>query len=131
MEQRDWALRIMYVPPTSPLNSHPSADIVDRSKAFPAGIIGSLSSSNTLTPLRFPNNQPIRDLHTLIENWEEAKDLLKPSTPVETLDEVEILAPLRGRDVLCVGYNYKKHREEFQKTGFDESVKDDYPDKPG
>ena len=97
---------------------------VDRSKAFPEGIVGHLTHSSphpsgapatpedgdSVTPLRFPNNQPVRDLHTLIENWEEVHDKLLTGTPVEKLEEIEFLAPLRGRDVLCVGYNYRNHR---------------------
>ena len=30
---------------------------------------------------------------------------------MESLDIVEILAPLRGRDVSCVGKNYREHAE--------------------
>jgi hypothetical protein len=109
----------------------------DKSAAFPAGIVGAVSTSNShpsgevVTPLRFPNNQPVRDLHALIENWDKVKDHLVPGTPVEAVESVTVLAPLRGRDVLCVGYNYRNHRMEFQSTGFDESVKLDYPEKPG
>ncbi|KAK1926840.1 hypothetical protein DB88DRAFT_471322 [Papiliotrema laurentii] len=107
-----------------------------KSAAFPAGIVGAVSTSNShpsgevVTPLRFPNNQPVRDLHALIENWDKVKDHLVPGTPVEAVESVTVLAPLRGRDVLCVGYNYRNHRMEFQSTGFDESVKLDYPEKP-
>jgi 2-keto-4-pentenoate hydratase/2-oxohepta-3-ene-1,7-dioic acid hydratase in catechol pathway len=46
----------------------------------------------------------------LIENWDEVNGKLLTGTPVEKLEDIQFLAPLRGRDVLCVGYNYRNHR---------------------
>ncbi|KAJ7618490.1 hypothetical protein FB45DRAFT_168402 [Roridomyces roridus] len=46
------------------------------------------------------------------------------------LSSVEILAPLPGRDVLCVGKNYIAHAAEFHKSGFDSSDKNEQPDFP-
>ncbi|KAJ7165700.1 hypothetical protein C8R43DRAFT_987347 [Mycena crocata] len=43
---------------------------------------------------------------------------------------VEILAPLPGRDILCVGKNYIAHAAEFHKSGFDSSDKNEQPDFP-
>ncbi|KAJ7983197.1 hypothetical protein DFH06DRAFT_1172643 [Mycena polygramma] len=47
-----------------------------------------------------------------------------------SLNGVEILAPLPGRDVLCVGKNYIAHAAEFHKSGFDSSDKNEQPDFP-
>ncbi|KAJ6473117.1 mitochondrion protein [Mycena sanguinolenta] len=49
---------------------------------------------------------------------------------VSPLKAVEILAPLPGRDVLCVGKNYVAHATEFHKSGFDSSDKNAQPDFP-
>ncbi|KAJ7166108.1 mitochondrion protein [Mycena filopes] len=49
---------------------------------------------------------------------------------VSLLKDVEILAPLPGRDVLCVGKNYIAHAAEFHKSGFDSSDKNEQPDFP-
>ncbi|KAJ7211576.1 hypothetical protein GGX14DRAFT_623095 [Mycena pura] len=46
------------------------------------------------------------------------------------LKDVEILAPLPGRDVLCIGKNYIAHAAEFHKSGFDSSDKKEQPDFP-
>jgi len=46
------------------------------------------------------------------------------------LTSVEILAPLPGRDILCVGKNYIAHAAEFHKSGFDSSDKNEQPDFP-
>jgi 2-keto-4-pentenoate hydratase/2-oxohepta-3-ene-1,7-dioic acid hydratase in catechol pathway len=47
----------------------------------------------------------------LIEDWETVGERLLPARPEEEVASVEVLAPLRGRDVLCVGKNYKEHAE--------------------
>lgn len=38
---------------------------------------------------------------------------LTPGEPVGALDDVELLAPVHPRAVMCVGRNYKSHAEEF------------------
>jgi len=49
---------------------------------------------------------------------------------VEKLNSVEVLAPLPGRDVLCIGKNYIAHAAEFHKSGFDNSDKNEQPEHP-
>lgn len=84
----------------------------DQSTIWPRGVIGLLSADNeSLTPLLFPDFRPVSTLHHLIEQWDEVSDRLLPGTPVEQMSAVKLLAPLRGRDVIGVGYNYKAHHE--------------------
>ncbi|OCF34080.1 hypothetical protein I317_05647 [Kwoniella heveanensis CBS 569] len=102
-----------------------------RSKGNPRPIVGVLDpSSTTVTPLRFPDNSPVRSLHHLIEEWDKVWEHLIPGTPVENVTDVVILAPLRGRDVICVGKNYKDHAEEFHKSGYDSSDTKAQPEFP-
>ncbi|WVF66958.1 hypothetical protein IAT40_001701 [Kwoniella sp. CBS 6097] len=102
-----------------------------RSKGNPRPIVGVLDpSSTTVTPLRFPDNSPVRSLHHLIEEWDKVWEHLIPGTPVENVSDVIILAPLRGRDVICVGKNYKDHAEEFHKSGYDSSDTKAQPEFP-
>lgn len=42
-------------------------------------------------------------MQQLIEEWDATHRHLLHGAPMESLDIVEILAPLRGRDVICVG----------------------------
>ncbi|CAK5274475.1 unnamed protein product [Mycena citricolor] len=46
------------------------------------------------------------------------------------MEDLEVLAPLPGRDVLCIGKNYKAHAAEFHLSGFDSSDKNEQPDFP-
>ncbi|WVR04154.1 hypothetical protein IAU60_001153 [Kwoniella sp. DSM 27419] len=102
-----------------------------RSRGNPRPIVGVLDpSSTTVTPLRFPDNSPVRSLHHLIEEWDKCWEHLIPGTPVENVSDVIILAPLRGRDVICVGKNYKEHAEEFHNSGYDKSDDKAQPDFP-
>ncbi|KAK6907024.1 hypothetical protein I203_101013 [Kwoniella mangroviensis CBS 8507] len=102
-----------------------------RTKGNPRPIVGLLDpSSTTVTPLRFPDNSPVRSIHHLIEEWDKVHETLIPGTPVENVDDVVILAPLRGRDVICVGKNYKEHAEEFHSSGYDKSDTKAQPDFP-
>ena len=56
---------------------------------------------------------PVRDLFEVIEEWEtlgqEGKTGANGDRTEERLEDVEVLAPLSGRDVLCVGKNYREH----------------------
>jgi 2-keto-4-pentenoate hydratase/2-oxohepta-3-ene-1,7-dioic acid hydratase in catechol pathway len=70
---------------------------LDRSPSFPQGVVGLLDAVSTL--------------QLLIEDWETVGERLLPARPEEEVASVEVLAPLRGRDVLCVGKNYKEHAE--------------------
>ncbi len=66
------------------------------------------AAGQTVKPLLFPNQRPVTNLQQLIQQWEGVSDKLLPGTS-ENVSDVEILAPLRGRDILCVGKNYKAH----------------------
>ncbi|ORY28180.1 putative hydrolase [Naematelia encephala] len=102
-----------------------------RTQHHPDGIVGLLDGTgDNVTPLLFPNRRPVSSLHVLIEKWDEVSDKLLPGTPQEKVSDVEILAPLRGRDVLCVGKNYKDHAAEFHNSGYDSSDKKAQPDFP-
>ncbi|KAF7291764.1 FAA-hydrolase domain-containing protein [Mycena chlorophos] len=71
------------------------------------------------------------DLFALIEAHPNLSAAHKFDTgEVSELERVEILAPLPGRDILCIGKNYKAHAAEFHKSGFDSSDKNEQPDFP-
>jgi 2-keto-4-pentenoate hydratase/2-oxohepta-3-ene-1,7-dioic acid hydratase in catechol pathway len=75
-------------------------------------VVGLLDASERkVTPLLFPNGRPVSTLQLLIEDWDTVGERLLPARPEEEVASVEVLAPLRGRDVLCVGKNYKEHAE--------------------
>ncbi|GAA5838815.1 hypothetical protein JCM11251_006748 [Rhodosporidiobolus azoricus] len=88
------------------------------------------ATADQVTPLNYPSGRPVTDLHELIRDWDQVSDNLLPGSPVEAIGSVEVLAPLTGRDVLCVGKNYKDHAREFQRSGFDSSDKNEQPDFP-
>ncbi|KAK4052954.1 hypothetical protein OIO90_004078 [Microbotryomycetes sp. JL221] len=93
--------------------------------------VGIVNATAThVTPLNFPSGRPVTDLHELVHEWDLVSSNLLPGTPVESIGSVEVLAPLTGRDVLCVGKNYKDHAREFQRSGFDSSDKNEQPDFP-
>lgn len=74
--------------------------------------VSSASSTPTRRPSPLYSSTTIvqsPSLHLLVEEWDNVSDKLLPSTSQEKLADVEILAPLRGRDVLCVGKNYKEY----------------------
>jgi 2-keto-4-pentenoate hydratase/2-oxohepta-3-ene-1,7-dioic acid hydratase in catechol pathway len=51
----------------------------------------------------------VTELYDLIETWEDVSNTLAPASPQEDVDQVEILAPLVGRDILAIGKNYQAH----------------------
>ena len=59
------------------------------------------------------NGTSLANLHVLIESWDEFSQSLdsRLDPREENIDCIEVLAPLRGRDVLAVGYNYKEHHK--------------------
>lgn len=82
----------------------------DKSKRLPYATVGLLDADEKkVTPLLFPNRRPVETLQRLIEVWDEVAERLIPGYPEEAIEDVEILAPFRGRDILCVGKNYKAH----------------------
>ncbi|KAJ7039345.1 hypothetical protein C8F04DRAFT_1086526 [Mycena alexandri] len=71
------------------------------------------------------------DLFKLIEAHPNlAADHQFTTGDVSPLKDIEILAALPGRDVLCIGKNYIAHAAEFHKSGFDSSDKNEQPDFP-
>ncbi|KAJ4991537.1 fumarylacetoacetate hydrolase [Stagonosporopsis vannaccii] len=84
-------------------------------------------SAKTIRPLSFKSGTPITNLHQVIEAGE--SNIISSSAPVDAT-KVHILAPLRDRDVLCVGKNYFDHAKEFNSSGFDSSDKVDVPSHP-
>lgn len=102
-----------------------------RSRLHPQGIVGLVDSTEQfVAPLSFPDNTLVRTMQQLIEEWDATHRHLLHGAPMESLDIVEILAPLRGRDVICVGKNYREHAEEFHNSGFDNSDNKAQPDFP-
>lgn len=147
------------LPPSATPNSP------DRSEAHPTPTIGIVSgfepqalppaspfstghladpdtSNETVQAATFPDGTVITSLHLLVAVWGDIGGKVGTTGPVERLADVEILAPLRGRDVLCVGKNYKAHAayvgygarltgSEFHNSGFDSSDTKAQPDFPG
>lgn len=118
-----------------------------RSSAEPR--VGLLSSDEKhVTALKDPKTgAPIRDLFDVIEDWDQLSSYVHAagkgavtngaangattgvsSSSSESIAEVEILPPLRGRDLLAVGKNYAEHAKEFNASGYDSSDKKDIPD---
>ncbi|POY70523.1 A/B superfamily hydrolase [Rhodotorula taiwanensis] len=98
---------------------------------FPAGRIGLVNANGSkVTPLNYPTGRPAMDLKVLIRDWDMISTTLQPGQPELDIDTVEILAPVTGRDVLCVGKNYAEHAREFQKSGYDSSDVNEQPDFP-
>lgn len=84
-------------------------------------------SANTIQPLAFISGTYIRNLYEVIEAGE--SNIIASGDPISA-SSVKILAPLTGRDVLCVGKNYAEHAKEFNSSGFDSSDKVDIPSAP-
>ncbi|KAK2039335.1 hypothetical protein LZ31DRAFT_606633 [Colletotrichum somersetense] len=83
--------------------------------------------AKTIQPLSFVSGTPLRTIYEVIEAGEERIAAYGEPVPA---DSVKILAPVTGRDVLCVGKNYAEHAKEFNSSGFDSSDKVDQPSHP-
>ena len=71
---------------------------------------------------RRSDGRPVRDLADVIAGWPAAAEELSPDGDPEALDLVRLLPPLRtGRNIICVGRNYRDHAAEFSQSGFDAS----------
>jgi 2-keto-4-pentenoate hydratase/2-oxohepta-3-ene-1,7-dioic acid hydratase in catechol pathway len=82
----------------------------DKSSYYPGGVVGLVDATDSkVTPLKFPNAEIVTELYDLIETWEDVSNTLAPASPQEDVDQVEILAPLVGRDILAIGKNYQAH----------------------
>ncbi len=69
------------------------------------------ASGTRLQALSFPSGQPVVSVYDLVEEWDKVASDLRPvpGVPLESIQDVQIQAPLTGRDVLAVGKNYKDH----------------------
>jgi 2-keto-4-pentenoate hydratase/2-oxohepta-3-ene-1,7-dioic acid hydratase in catechol pathway/pimeloyl-ACP methyl ester carboxylesterase len=90
--------------------------------------IGSLSEDgNSIQPLAFASGTPLTNLYEVINAGDSriiaSGDQLDRSS-------IKLLAPINGRDILCVGKNYAAHATEFNKSGYDSSDKADQPTHP-
>lgn len=63
-----------------------------------------------ITPLSFVSGTPLNDLYQVIEAGEEN---IKVAGRPFSREDVDVLAPISGRDILCVGKNYAEHALEF------------------
>ena len=83
--------------------------------------IGSLDlTSENIQPLAYASGTPLTNLYEVIQAGEENIIAAGDST---SLQDVKLLPPIAGRDVLCVGKNYAEHAQEFHSSGFDSSDK--------
>ena len=64
----------------------------------------------TVTPLAFSSGTAIENLYQLIEVGED--NIIAGGEPFKLTDDLEILPPLAGRDVIAIGKNYKDHISE-------------------
>ena len=75
--------------------------------AFNQPRIGFLNlEKSTIQPLAFASGTPLSDLYQVIEIGESQ---VKPVGDSISLNDVELLAPIYGRDILAVGKNYSEH----------------------
>ncbi|KAK3073602.1 hypothetical protein LTR53_004701 [Teratosphaeriaceae sp. CCFEE 6253] len=82
----------------------------------------------TVTPLAFLSGTPIESLYQVIEVGED--HVIASGEPFPLTDDLNVLAPISGRDVLAVGKNYSEHAKEFNASGYDSSDKVDIPTHP-
>ncbi|CAD0110487.1 unnamed protein product [Aureobasidium uvarum] len=83
--------------------------------------------NDTIQPLAFSSGTLLEDLYQVIQVGESGIITSGESVPASS---VNILPPINGRDVLCVGKNYAEHAKEFNSSGFDSSDKVDQPTHP-
>ena len=90
--------------------------------------IGSLSEDgNSIQPLAFASGTPLTNLYEVINAGESR--IIASGDQLDRAS-VKLLAPINGRDILCVGKNYAAHATEFNKSGYDSSDKTDQPTHP-
>lgn len=69
--------------------------------------IGSLDiEKSIIQPLAFASGTPLSNLYQVIEIGESQ---IKTAGEAISLSDVELLAPINGRDILAVGKNYAEH----------------------
>lgn len=84
-------------------------------------------ASALIQPLAYKSGTPLSNLYEVIEAGREA--VAAAGDPIPRFS-VRFLAPIGGRDILCVGKNYSEHAKEFNKSGYDSSDKTDQPTHP-
>ncbi|GAB7352298.1 hypothetical protein MBLNU459_g2752t1 [Dothideomycetes sp. NU459] len=85
------------------------------------------TAKDTIQPLAFLSGTPLSDLYQVIQVGEAG--IMASGKLLQALS-TRILAPINGRDILCVGKNYAEHAKEFNSSGFDSSDKVDQPTHP-
>ncbi|KAK4945757.1 hypothetical protein LTR10_015105 [Elasticomyces elasticus] len=89
--------------------------------------IGSLDlGTGTVSPLVYQSGTSIRSLYEVITGT----GVVVESGETISVDQVELLPPISGRDILAVGKNYVEHAKEFNASGYDSSDKVDQPTHP-
>ncbi|KAK2052916.1 hypothetical protein LY76DRAFT_687587 [Colletotrichum caudatum] len=81
----------------------------------------------TIQPLNFDSGTPVENLYQVIEA---GAGRCIAAGPTVSVNDVKLLPPLSGRDVLAVGKNYMEHAKEFNSSGYDSSDKVDRPSHP-
>lgn len=90
--------------------------------------IGSLSDDRTtIQPLSYVSGTPLSNLYEVIQAGEGR--IVAAGEPLQA-SSIQLLPPINGRDILCVGKNYAAHATEFHKSGYDSSDKVDQPTHP-
>ncbi|GKU06637.1 bifunctional 4-hydroxyphenylacetate degradation enzyme [Fusarium langsethiae] len=84
-------------------------------------------ANGTIQPLSFTSGTPVRDLYEVIAAG--ASQIIPDGEPLSAND-VKLLAPISGRDIMAVGKNYMEHAKEFNSSGYDSSDKTDRPSHP-
>lgn len=87
--------------------------------------------SARIRPLDTIDGRPIPDMLTVIREGLEAvtPSVMRPAIPQV---EVDLLAPIPrpARNIFCVGKNYRRHAEEFARSGFDSPAAAAVPEHP-
>ena len=90
--------------------------------------IGHLGDDQTtIQPLAFRSGTLVTNLYQVIEVGHGG--IVPTGEPLQRTS-TKLLAPINGRDVLCVGKNYAAHAKEFNSSGYDSSDKVDQPTHP-
>ncbi|KAK5171458.1 uncharacterized protein LTR77_004603 [Saxophila tyrrhenica] len=85
--------------------------------------MGHLDEKNgTITPLAFESGTPIENLYQIIEVGED--HIVASGEPFKVDENVNVLAPISGRDIIAIGKNYTEHTKEIPQLskGFGEGV---------
>ncbi|KAG5826030.1 hypothetical protein H9Q74_003871 [Fusarium xylarioides] len=73
-------------------------------------------ANGTIQPLSLTSGTPVRDIYEVIAAG--ASQIIPDGEPLSA-DDVKLLAPISGRDIMAVGKNYMEHAKEFNSSGYD------------